>query len=318
MIRRSVSGEHLRFVTKVALMYHEEGLKQPQIAEKLGLPQARVSRLLKQAIDLGIVRTLVVPPAQLHTELERELVKKFDLQDVVIADAVEVHNNMALGVAAATYLESTIYGKEILGLSSWSSSLIATADSMHIRNRRVASDVVQMLGGVGNPSAQVSATRLISRFAELTGGTPRYLAAPGVVGTLEARDALMADPYVKEIAKSWPNLTTALVGIGALEPSPLLAQSGNSISEADQKKLRKLGAVGDVCLHYFDKDGKHVKSELEDRVLGIPANVLRKVPRRIGVAGGMRKLEAIHSAIKGGWVNVLITDSQIATELINR
>lgn len=318
MNQNSVNPEHLRFVTKVALMYHEEGLKQPQIAEKLGLPQARVSRLLKQAIDFRIVRTLVVPPSELHSELERELVKKFGLQDVVIADAVEGHNNTALGAAAATYLESTMYGNEILGLSSWSSTLIATADSMHSRNRQVAVDVVQMLGGVGNPNAQVSATRLISRFAELTGGNPRYLAAPGVVGTSGARDALMADTYVKEIAKSWPKLTTALVGIGALEPSPLLAQSGNSINLADQKKLRKLGAVGDVCLRYFDKNGKHVKSDLEERVLGIPANILRNVPRRIGVAGGLRKLEAIHAALKGEWINVLITDSQIATELINR
>ncbi len=315
---RSIQGEQLRFMTKVALMYHEEGLKQPEIASLLGLPQARVSRLLQQAVEYGIVRTMVIPPAELHTELERELVKKFDLQDVVIADAVDGHNNTLLGAAAATYLESTMYGNERLGISSWSSSLIATADAMHPRKRKVATDVVQMLGGVGNPNAQVSATRLTARFAELTGGVPRYLAAPGVVGTKAARDALLADAYVTEISKGWSKLTIALVGIGALEPSPLLALSGNSINEADQKKLRKLNAVGDVCLHYFDEKGNSVVSDLEDRVLGIPAATLKKVPRRIGVAGGLRKLESIHAAVLGGWVNVLITDSQIAAELINR
>lgn len=318
MNTRAIKGEQLRFMTKVALMYHEEGLKQPEIASLLGLPQARVSRLLRQAVEYGIVRTMVIPPAELHTELERELVKKFDLQDVVIADAVDGHSNTLLGAAAATYLESSMYGEERLGISSWSSSLIATADAMHPRNRKVASDVVQMLGGVGNPNAQVSATRLTARFAELTGGVPRYLAAPGVVGTKAARDALLADAYVKEISKGWSKLTTALVGIGALEPSPLLALSGNSINEADQKKLRKLNAVGDVCLHYFDEKGNSVASDLEDRVLGIPAATLKKVPRRIGVAGGLRKLESIHAAVLGGWVNVLITDSQIAAELMKR
>jgi len=309
--------DQLRFITKVALMYHEEGLNQPQIAVQLGVPQARVSRLLKQAVDLGIVRTTVVPPAELHVEWERDLVKAFGLLDVVIADAVDGHGHAVLGAAAANYLESTLYGNERLGISSWSASLLATAEAMRPRPHRVATEVVQLIGGVGNPTAQVSATRLTARFAELTGGEPKYLAAPGVVGTAAARDALLADPYVHQVADAWSTLTTALVGIGALEPSPLLAESGNSISDADQAELRSLGAVGDVCLHYFDADGRPVASSLDDRVLGIPAVLLRNVPRRIGVAGGMRKLEAIHAALRGGWINVLITDSQVAAALMS-
>lgn len=304
-------------MTKVALMYHEESLNQPQIAAQLGIPQARVSRLLKQAVELGIVRTTVVPPAELHVDWERELVRRYGLQDVVIADAVDGHNNAVLGAAAATYLESTLYGNERLGISSWSASLLATAEAMRPRPHRVATEVVQLLGGVGNPNAQVSATRLTARFAELTGGEPKYLAAPGVVGTAAARDALMADPYVQQVVEAWQGLTTALVGIGALEPSPLLAESGNSISAADQQELRGLGAVGDVCLHYFAADGTAVSSSLDERVLGIPAPLLRAVPRRIGVAGGMRKLEAIRAALRGGWINVLVTDSQIASALIS-
>lgn len=309
--------EQLRFITKVALMYHEEGLNQPQIAAQLGVPQARVSRLLKQAVELGIVRTTVVPPAELHVDWERELVRRFGLQDVVIADAVEGHNNAVLGAAAATYLESTLYGNERLGISSWSASLLATAEAMRPRPHRVATEVVQLIGGVGNPNAQVSATRLTARFAELTGAEPKYLAAPGVVGTAAARDALLADAYVQQVVEAWQGLTTALVGVGALEPSPLLAESGNSISQTDQKELRDLGAVGDVCLHYFDGAGLPVASSLDDRVLGIPASHLRAVPRRIGVAGGMRKLEAIRAALRGGWINVLVTDSHIASALIS-
>ncbi len=309
--------EQLRFITKVALMYHEEGLNQPQICAQLGIPQARVSRLLKQAVELGIVRTTVVPPAELHVDWERELVRAFGIQDVVIADAVDGHGHAVLGAAAATYLESTLYGNERLGISSWSASLLATAEAMRPRPHRVATEVVQLLGGVGNPLAQVSATRLTARFAELTGGEPRFLAAPGVVGSAAARDALLADPYVHQVVEAWQGLTTALVGIGALEPSPLLAESGNSISDGDQAELRSLGGVGDVCLHYFDAAGDPVRSSLDERVLGIPATLLRNVPRRIGVAGGMRKLEAIRAALRGGWINILITDSQVAAALIS-
>jgi DNA-binding transcriptional regulator LsrR (DeoR family) len=40
------------------------------------------------------------------------------------------------------------------------------------------------------------------------------------------------------------------------------------------------------------------------------------VPRRIAVAGGIRKLAALRGALLGGWVNVLITDRAAAHELI--
>jgi len=40
------------------------------------------------------------------------------------------------------------------------------------------------------------------------------------------------------------------------------------------------------------------------------------VPRRIGVAGGDRKFSAIRAALRGGWVNTLITDLAMAKRLI--
>ncbi|HBY24682.1 MAG TPA: DNA-binding transcriptional regulator, partial [Propionibacteriaceae bacterium] len=51
--------DELRLMTKVARLYHEKGLTQPQIAAQLLLSQARVSRLLKQAEALGIVQTVI-------------------------------------------------------------------------------------------------------------------------------------------------------------------------------------------------------------------------------------------------------------------
>ena len=310
------NSEHLRFVTKIALMYHEEGIKQSQIAKELGIPQARVSRLLRRATEIGIIKTLVVPPGQLHTRLEREITHKYGLIDVVIADNTVGHELTMLGAAAATYLESVLFGDERLGISSWSTSLIATAEALTLSHKKVATDVIQIIGGLGNPEAQARATGLISRFAEISGGAPRYLAAPGIVENMAVRDGLLKDPSINTIVKSWGSLTTAIVGIGVIEPSPLLVKSGNSLSLVDQRKLIKAGAVGDVCLHYFDSDGILLSSVYENRLIGISSLTLKKIPRRIGIAGGMRKLPAIRAALLGGWVNVLITDSQIAAALM--
>ena len=52
----------LRLMTKVARMYHEQHIRQPEIAQRLHISQSRVSRLLKEAVNLGVVRTIVVTP----------------------------------------------------------------------------------------------------------------------------------------------------------------------------------------------------------------------------------------------------------------
>jgi DNA-binding transcriptional regulator LsrR (DeoR family) len=81
--------------------------------------------------------------------------------------------------------------------------------------------------------------------------------------------------------------------------------------------LRGLGAVGDICLRFFDERGQPVSSALDGRVLGIPADLLREIPRRVAVAGGQRKFAAVRAALRGGWLNALITDLGAARRLVD-
>ena len=71
-------------------------------------------------------------------------------------------------------------------------------------------------------------------------------------------------------------------------------------------------------MHFFDDQGHPVTSDLDERILGISAQAMRSVPRRVGVAGGERKHAAIRAALRGGWINTLITDLDTATRLDHR
>lgn len=312
-------ASRLRLVTRVARMYHEQGLKQPQIAQSLHVSQAKVSRLLKRAEQLGIVRVVILPPPGGHSELEEELVSRYGLLDAVVADAPsgdEKAITSAVGAAAALYLEDVLLGHERIGISSWSETLLAMVTVLTRRPQPVADSVAQVIGGVGIPEAQVQATRLTEQLAALTGGQPLFLPTPGVVSGSSLRDAMLAEPYVAQVVEAWSQLTVLLAGIGSLDPSPLLRRSGNAIAEADQEALRTLGAVGDVCLRFFDATGKHVDSGLDGRVIGIDPKTLVAVPRRVGVAGGQRKHSAIRAAVLGSWINVLVTDVDTARVLL--
>lgn len=316
---RPPAPDQLRLLTKVARMYHERGLRQPQIAAQLHISQPRVSRLLKQAAEMGIVRTMVVPPTGVYTDLEDAIERRYGIADVVVVDAAGDGDEdviPALGAAAAVYLETTLTGGERVGISSWSATLLATVEAMRPRPVRVAEEVVQVIGGVGNAEAQVQATRLTGRLAELTGARPLFLPAPGLVGSASARATLASDRLVAEVMAAWDRLTTLLLGVGSLHPAPLLGDSGNAIAEEEQEGLRRAKVVGDICLRFFDEWGQPVPSTLDERVLGITAAQLRRVSRRVAAAGGQRKYAAIRAALRGGWLNVLITDLGVARRLV--
>jgi len=310
--------DELRLMTKVARMYHEQGLRQTEIMERLNMSQSTISRLLKRAEKAGIVRITVSVPSGAYPELEEALQEKFRLKEAIVVDSVEDDDRLVrdLGPAAAYYVETTLKPNDVVGLSSWSAALLAMVDAMQPNTRTAGARVVQILGGVGNPSAEVHATHLTQRFANLVGGTATLLPAPGVVGSAEARRVLMKDRFVQEAVRLIDTVTLALVGIGSIEPSRLLAASGNVFSHSELEMLGEHGAVGDICLRFFNRKGDPVTTALNDRVIGMDLGQLRRANRVVGVAGGKRKAAAIRGALVGGLVNVLITDRNTAALLL--
>lgn len=312
--------DELRLMTRVAQLYYVKGMNQSSIAEQLDLSQATISRLIKRALTEGIVRITVSMPPGIYAELEDTLLARFGLKEVIVVDCESPENEEniqhALGSAAAFYIESTLKKEEVIGISSWSATLLAMVDAMHSFHKASDARVVQILGGIGNPDAEVHAARLTDRFAKLINGSAIFLTAPGVVGSEEARRILLDDPYVSEAVALFDHITVALVGIGALQPSRLLARSGNIFSAQELDRVHQEGAVGDICMRFFDAQGKPVKTALDKRVIGIELEQLQHVPRTVGVAGGARKLSAIQGALRGRWINVLITDRFTAEALV--
>jgi DNA-binding transcriptional regulator LsrR (DeoR family) len=312
--------DELRLMVRVARLYHEVGLKQPEIATRLRLSQPKVSRLLKEAQAEGIVRISVRPPGGTNPELEDALQSRYRLADAEIVDTSSDDDAAAvreLGAAAAFHIETTVRSGDVIGVSSWSATLLAMVDAMHpvagVRDTRV----VQILGGGGDPGAEGHATHLVRRLAYLLHGEGTFLPAPSSVGSPEARAVLLADPFVQRAMTLWDQLDIALVGIGGQQPSGLLASSGNVFSEAELQTVRALGGVGDIGQRYLCADGQPVATPLHDRVIGIELEQLRRVPRAIAVAGGPGKTDAIRAALIGGWVNRLITDTFTAARLLD-
>ena len=266
------------------------------------------------------MRVTVSAASGTHPELEDALQAEFGLRTAVVVDCSGDEAQVArdLGAAAAYYLETTLKRDDVIGISAWSAALLGMVNAMQGHQRWKGIKVVQILGGVGSPDAEVHATQLTRRLAQVVGGTATLLPAPGVTGTADARRVLLRDPFVREAMALFRTVTIAMVGIGAIEPSRAIASSGNVFSARELKQLASLGAVGDICLRFFDAAGRPVASALNERVISVELADLVKMKRVIAVAGSRRKLAAIRGALAGKLVNELITDVQTAEQLVGK
>ena len=78
-----------------------------------------------------------------------------------------------------------------------------------------------------------------------------------------------------------------------------------------------MGAVGDILARPFDISGKMLDPPFTTRTISISMEELVKIPLRVGVAVGTEKIQAILGALRGGFLNALITDELVAREIIS-
>ncbi|GIV58449.1 MAG: DNA-binding transcriptional regulator [Rhodothermaceae bacterium] len=315
MARRKDPVDH-RLLYKVSVLYYLQHHTQQEVAERLHLSRPKVSRLLQQARQRGIVQIHVVPSGA-FLELETELEQRYGLEEVLVVETDPAAEGRVLeqqlGGAAADYLQRSVADGDVLGVT-WGRTLRAMVGALRPRAAH-AVRVVQTMGGLGPPEAEVHAANLSRRLAQLLGGSTILLPAPGIVDRAESSTILRADRYVREAMGWFPRLTMAFAGIGALSTNPVFERRGGFLSDEVYEALAAAGVVGDIAMRFFDADGKPVKTELDERTIGITLEELKAVPRVVGVAGGAEKVEAIRGALRGRLINVLITDYDTAVRL---
>ena len=305
-------------IARIAQMYYIEGQRQADIAAHLRMSQATVSRMLKRAQAEEIVRTTVVAPSGTYADLEAALRKKYGISEAIVVECSEDRDGAIMariGEAAAHFLEVTLQAGEIIGVSSWSETILKMVDNIHPMKAGKAKYVVQTLGGMGDPTVQIHANQLTTRLARLTGAEARLLTAPGVTQSREAKLVLTSDPYIRETADLFGKVSLAIVGIGAMQPSSMLARSGNVFSSRELAEIAEAGGVGDISLRFFKRDGSIVKTALDERVIGMTLEEHGRVDRVIALAGGEAKTAAIRGALMTGVIDILITDKFTAGKL---
>lgn len=302
---------------EAATLYYEEGLTQAEIGQRLSTSRSTVSRLLRDARAQGIVHITINYPWARNSRLEARLKQTFELRDarVLRAAGMSVDDVLeGIGTLAARYLQNVIHEDMVLGVS-YGRSIAATIRHLQPQ-RELPLVVVQLLGALGSDNPLIEGADLARNLAAKYGASYRYLYAPLVVEDARTRDLFMQEPLVQDVLAVGRESDIALVGIGALgDEAPSLIWRGY-LAATDLARLQRMGAVGNMCAQFFDAHGRMLDTDLNRRSISIGLDGLATCQLVVAAAGGRKKAPAILGALRGGYVDVLISDDQAIEEVL--
>lgn len=303
----------------VAEMYYINDLTQAEVSRAIGMTRSAVSRMLTEARQKGIVEIKVKRPLSYDSELEEALIERFNLLDAYVLSMQRGTNydslRSRLGQTAARVLIDIFRPEMICGVT-WGTTVSATIDVLKVANP-IPMQIVQLGGVLGSSSHAYNAQALVEMMARKVGGEGIYLYSPFLVENADTARSILGIPNVRDAIAVGKRSDVALLGIGTItdENYSSLYQGGH-ISIDTIEELRESGAVGDVSALHFDVEGNFCDTPFHDRLVGIGADDLLAIPVRFAVAGSHAKVEAILGALRGGWINQLVTDSSTAEEVL--
>jgi lsr operon transcriptional repressor len=307
-----VSEDRLSVLAGVAWSYYIDGLTQADIAQRMSTSRATIGRLLQEARDNGVVRISIDPSVLATMSLSRGLCERYGLEDALVvprqaATAVSISANRRVAIAAAGYLERYLKPGTVIGFG-WGDTVMHLLFSI----RAESLDGVMfasVAGGIDRYSREVFATgNGIQAHLQL-------IPAPLVVNSPATAEALRQDTSVTQVLELSRTAVATITGIGGTD------LSGSSVrarlyTPRTIEGITALGGVGDMLGEWFDAEGHVVPQATSDRRIGMDLAELRRMPHVIGVAAGRAKASAIRAALRGGYLNVLVTDEETAEALV--
>jgi len=310
---RTAGPSALVLTATVARRYYLEGVSKSDIAAELGVSRFKVARLLDQARATGLVRIELDYRGELDLDLSVRLSQAYGLRHCVVIDSPdddEAALRSNLGRAAARLLTEIVRPDDVLGLA-WARSLMAMRSSL---TRLAPCPVVQLTGALSRPDVDESSIELVRDVARVSDGEAFYFYAPMILPDAATARALRTQPEVARAISRFPDVTKAVVGLGAWAAGQ--STVADVVSDEERREMYDLGVRAELCGVQLDADGNAVTTQLTDRLIGIDAEGLAAIPDVIALAYGAPKAEAVRAGLRGGFATSLVTHTTMARRLL--
>ena len=304
-------------IVKIAKMYYEEGMTQSEIAKKRGVSRSLISKILVDAKKDGIVEIVINSSSVYTAKLERELEEKYNLKNAIIIDTFNLNKDEIKKIAsqqAALYLKKIALSYKTIGIS-WGNSLRGLVDSFPYINHQDAT-VLPLIGGLSDDYFEIQSNQLSYDLARKMRAKAKYLYSPALVSNQLIREELSNNDAIQSVLEAGKEVDLALIGISSLDQESNMRRLG-FLSEDDVEELKELEAVGVVNSRFYNAEGTEVDSAINQNVIGLNLEDLKKIPTKMTLVYGDRKIDAIRVTLEASLVNVIVTTDTIAENLLS-
>ena len=297
---------------KVAWKYYNEGLTQTEIATALNLSRMKVIKYLEIAKKNHIIQFKIDLEQVSDKDLQTKLIEEFGLDDVYIVPSANDHSLDNVTIAAANYIEDRITSDTMINIG-YGETVSRTLGRLKISTKYKVT-FVSLSGGVKfyMPTA-------IDQASDYYTTNPNYnhyiLPSPLMVSAAALAENLVNEQSIKDILEMIPYSNFTVIGVGALNQQATLVKEG-LLSIREMEILKSHGAVGDLLSQFYDINGDVLDLSLHNRLVSTEIQLLKSLHNVVAVACGVEKKEAIIGALKGGYIDILITDENVARSLL--
>jgi DNA-binding transcriptional regulator LsrR (DeoR family) len=309
------AGQRDSLLSKIARLYYVEDFNQKAISDKLNISLATVSRNLSRAKEKGIVEIVIHDTRSTESQLEINIEKQFSLKECIVTRSYEKSENTLneAGYAVSDVLSRLLNPGDTFGVS-WGETLRAVAENLMIDRPRDV-NVIPIIGAMGELETGIYPNAIAASFAQKLGGKSYLINAPAVLDNKKIRESIEQDRNFSGIRSWWDKLSAAIISVSTIDKTASVARHGIfNIRELTQ--LRELGVACASNFNFIDESGNSVITEIDDRMIKINIDELRKIRDVIVVACGVEKAEPIRAALYGNFVDILIVDHETAELII--
>ena len=303
-----------KILTKIAYYYYKQELTQSEIAQRLHMSRQRVNRLLKKSRELGIVDINIKGYEEYLINLESEIEKKFSLKRVMVAQPQEDEDIFhSLGRAGVELVMDLLEDNLTIGIS-WGRTIYNTVNYFPVLKGKYKNiKALQLVGSLNNLGDTRLTNDITKNFAEKIDAKAYYMFAPTFVSSKETKDTLMQEESLKKLFSlfNYCDIILGSVGLMANSTSSLKEQQ-QFLNPRDYSELKEKGAVGNIYLNYFDKEGNKIDCDFNNRVMAIDIDSIKRSKNVVCITGGEDKHEAILAALKGKYIDTLVIDKDTA------
>ncbi|MCA0204160.1 sugar-binding transcriptional regulator [Pararhodobacter sp.] len=299
---------------RAAWLAYIGGCKQDEIAQIMGISRQSAQRLVSQALAAGLVKVRIDHPIARCMELARDLRTRYGLSLCEVVPSLDTPASSGLAVSQATgdLIERFLTQPEPLVIGLGTGRTLRAAVE-HLPHLDCAQHRIVSLTGTISPDGSTAYYNVLFTIADKVSATTYPLPLPVITASAEERAALLGQKTLETARGLSARTDVRFVGVGTMAPDAPLVIDG-FLTPEDQQRLTAKGAVGEIIGYVYDRDGRLLDDEVNQRVSSALLSPAPDGPT-IAAANGPAKVPAIRAALTGGLVTGLVTDEDTALAL---